>query len=140
MSKSKRKKKWRKKINPEKSNKMIYAVAGGLVIVFIAFVFVMLRGGSSAPPEDKENFFGDILKYIRRVDGFVDMKIDAPQNRVTIVYQEKERVDFVKIAQYAGMKLSNELKDETVEIRLAKNSEDNVQYTFRFQNGRIISP
>jgi hypothetical protein len=140
MSKSKRKKKWRTTINPERSNKMIYAVAGGLVIVFIAFVFVMLRGGSSAPPEDREKFFGDTLKYIRRVDGFVDMKIDAPQNRVTIVYQEKERVDFVKIAQYAGMKLSNELKDETVEIRLAKNSEENVLYTFRYQNGRFISP
>jgi hypothetical protein len=140
MSKSKRKKKWRTTINPEKSNKMIYAVVGGLVIVFIAFVFVMLRGGSSAPPEDKEKFIGDTLKYIRRVDGFVDLKIDAPQNRVVIVYQEKERVDFVKIAQYAGMKLSDKLRDETVEVRLAKNAEDNVQYTFRFQNGRFISP
>lgn len=139
MSKSKRKKKWRAKVNPEKSNKMIYAVAGGLAILFVAFVFIMLRGGG-APPENREKYIGDTLKYIRRADGFVDMKIAAQQNRVTIVYQEKERIDFVKIAQYAGMKLSNKLVDETVEIRLARDREDNLEHTFRYKNGRFISP
>ena len=39
---AKKKKKFTKKINPEKSNKMIYAVAGGLaLLVIIALVFII---------------------------------------------------------------------------------------------------
>ena len=135
MAKRTNKKNLRKKINPEKSNKMIYAVAVGLGIIFVAFLIIMMSGEST--PENKEEFIKKTLKYVEKTEGVLDMAIDVDANQVTIVYEEKEKINFAKVAQYAGLKLSHRMPDETFKVILAKDERDNVQYTFLIKDGNV---
>lgn len=135
MAKRTNKKNLRKKINPEKSNKMIYAVTIGLGIIFVAFLIFMLSGEST--PENKEAFMKKTLTYLEKTTGVLEVKVDAPNNLVTIVYEDQEKMDFTKVAQYAGLKLSNRMKNETFKVILSKDERPNVQYTFLATNGKI---
>jgi len=135
MAKYGKKKNLRKKINPEKSNKMIYAVAVGLGIIFVVFIVFMLSGDHT--PQDKETLIKHTLKYLEKTTGVSDVKINAPENTVTVIYEETEKMDHARVAQYAGLKLSNKLKDETVKVVLAKGNEESVEYTYLIKNGDV---
>jgi hypothetical protein len=135
MAKRTNKKSLRKQINPEKSNKMIYAVAAGLGVIFVAFLIFMLSGDSK--PESKEDFMKNTLAYLEKTEGVLDVAFDVPSNQVTIVYEEKEKMDFTRVAQYAGLKLSNRMTEETFKIVLAKDERDNIQFTFLIKDGNV---
>lgn len=131
------KKKFKKKINPEKSNKMIYAVVGGLIIFFTVLVILMT---SSKTPRDKKELISNTLSYINSSGGINETKIYPDTNRVVIVYNSfVKKVDFVSIARFAALKLSNKLKGEEIEVVLSKDEEKDTEYSFISKNGRMIS-
>jgi hypothetical protein len=133
------KKKFKKKINPERSNKMIIAVVVGVVIVFAA-LFVVMVGDESVG--DKNEVMNDALEYLKKGEGISELKILPQQNKVVIVYDENNTdMDFKKIARYAGIKLSNKIKNEEVYIALSGNKDKQGReiYTVVLKNGRVTA-
>ena len=115
-----------KKINPEKSNKMIYAVAAVLAIIFIAFfMLIFFSGGGSG---DKKQTLQKTLAYLKNTDGLVEIKIIESENRAVIVFNSdsKNAKNFEKIAHYAAMRLSYKLPD--CQVQLAKNLATQIVY------------
>lgn len=138
----KKKLKFKTKINPEKSNKMIIAVAIGLLIVLIVFLLVTILGSSSGiSPQDKEAFITKELEYLKTTDGIADLKIYPQENKVVIIYEgyKNDRQNFPKIARFAGLKLSNKMTSETLTIILAKDNENQVIRTINIKNRRVIT-
>lgn len=129
------KKKFRKTINQEKSNKMIYAVGIGLALVFTAFVILLSTGSD---PKDKEELIMDAIGYLKKTKGILGFKIIPAENTVRLIYDSNDRKDFVKIARYAGIKLSLKLKEDMGKILLFKDSEKNLVISIVLKNGQII--
>jgi len=137
-----KKKKFKKKINPEKSNKMIIAVAVGVVIVMAAFFIIMILGsGNSAPPEDKGALMKRMLKYLETTNGIAGLQYYPEQNKVVIIYEgyKESRQNYPKVAQFAGLKLSNKLGDEELIVVLAKDKEEQAIRSYTIKNGRILT-
>lgn len=132
----KKKKQLRQRINPEKSNKMIYAVGAGLIVVMGLVLLLMLRSGGM--PDDPGEIMTSSLGYLAKTDGVLDVQTDADAARVTIVYEPAERVDIVQVAQYAGVRVSHRLKDREVEVRLCRFRPENMEYRFWALNGRVM--
>jgi hypothetical protein len=129
--------KLKKKVNPLKTNKMIYAVAGGLALLAIAFLLVTI---SKDKVTDKPQLMEKTLKYLKTSDGIMELKILPVETKVIIVYDSRtERKDFAKITRYAGLKLSNKLGDEELTIVLCSDKAENVVYTVVFKDGDILS-
>jgi hypothetical protein len=129
--------KLKKKVNPLKSNKMIYAVAGGLALLAVAFLLVTL---SKDKVTDKPQLMEKTLKYLKTSEGIMELKTLPLENKVIIVYDPNtENKDFAKVVRYAGLKLSNKLGDETLTMVLCANKEANIVYTVVFKNGEIVS-
>jgi hypothetical protein len=131
----KKKKNWRRQINPEKSNKMIYAVGIGLLLLFSVFIFLTIEGGS---PEKKEEWMSSVLNYLKKTQGIIDVEVIPEHNRVKILYDSHDKKNFIKIARYAGLKLSYKLKAETLEIQLINENHDQLIYSVVLRNGTII--
>ena len=123
-----------KKINPEKSNKMIYAVAAGLVIVLIIFFTLAIIGGGGGG--DKKSL-ASILAYLKNTEGLVEIKTIEAENRVVIVFNSdsKNAKNFEKIAHFAAMRLSYKLPD--CQVQLAKNSAKQIVYEVRVRDGAV---
>ncbi|MGD2088136.1 MAG: hypothetical protein PVH61_18300 [Candidatus Aminicenantes bacterium] len=137
-----KKKKFKKKINPEKSNKMIIAVAVGVVIVMVAFFIIMILGsGDSTVPEDKGQLMKRMLKYLETTDGIAGLKYYPEQNKVVIIYESyKESLhDYPKVVQFAGLKLSHKMGDEALTMVLAKDTEEQAIRSYTIKNGRILT-
>lgn len=132
----KKKKQLRQRINPEKSNKMIYAVGGGLVVIMTLVLLLMLRSGDM--PENPAEIMKNSLEYVEKTDGVLDVQTDAAAARVIIVYEPAERVNIVQVAQYAGVRVSHRLPDREVEVRLSRFRPENVEYVFWVMNGRVV--
>jgi len=131
------KKKFKKKINPQRSNKMIIAVAVGIVIVF-AVLFLLTPGGNDTPVNKKE-VMDSVLEYLEKGEGILALKKFPDQNKVLIVYDSyTERKDFIKIARYAGIKLSHKLGDEEITVILSKDKEGQDVYSCVSKGGRIL--
>ena len=136
----KKKKSW-KKINPEKSNKMILAVAAGLFIILAVFLLLMiLNTETSVTPENKGKIMESTLKYVKRNDGISQVKFYPEQNKVVIIYEDykADKQDFSKIARFAGLKLSNKMSHEELTVVLAKDKEEQVVRSFLIKGGRVI--
>jgi hypothetical protein len=131
----KKKKKILRKINPEKSNKMIVAVAIGLVMLFALFLFLLIRGGE---PGDKKAFMESALDYLKRTEGVIDVVVIPEENRVKLIYDALDRKDFRKIARFAGMKVSLKLKKIPMEIALYRENQSVPEYLVVLKNGEII--
>jgi hypothetical protein len=137
-----KKKKHKKKINPEKSNKMIIAVAVGVVIVMAVFFIVMIVGsGNSTVPVDKAALMKRMFKYLENTDGIAGFRYYPEQNKVVIIYEGyKESLhDYPKVVQFAGLKLSNKMGDEELTIVLAKDKEEQAIRSYTIKNGRILT-
>lgn len=129
--------KLKKKVNPLKTNKMIYAVAGGLILLAVAFLLVTI---SKDKVTDKPQLMEKSLKYLRTSEGIMELKILPVENKVIIIYDPKtEKKDFAKVTRYAGIKLSNKLGKQELTMLLSANHEDNVVYTVVLKNGDILS-
>ncbi len=138
----KKKKKLRKKINPGKSNKMIIAVAVGVVIVMAVFFLIMILGsGNSTAPVDKAGLMKRMLKYLETTDGIAAVKYYPEQDKVVIIYEGyKESLhDYPRVVQFAGLKLSNKMSDEELTIVLAKDKEEQAIRSYTIKNGRILT-
>ena len=131
----KKKKRILQKINPEKSNKMIYAVGVGLVIIFAVFFILISRG---THPENKRELVSGVLGYLTKTQGIIDLVILPEKNNVQIRYDGLDRKDFFKITAYAGIKLSLKLKDEKIKVELFRGNEKQPVYTVFLKNGTIL--
>ncbi|MCX6584211.1 MAG: hypothetical protein NT166_28895 [Candidatus Aminicenantes bacterium] len=129
--------KLKKKVNPLKTNKMIYAVAGGLALLAVAFLLVTI---SKDKVTDKPRLMETTLKYLKTTEGVMELKVLPVENKVIIIYDKRtEKKDFAKIVRYAGLKLSNKWGDEELTIQLCADKEENIVYTVVFKNGEIVS-
>ena len=138
----KKKKKLKRKINPEKSNKMIIAVAVGVVIVMAAFFLIMILGsGSSTAPVDKAGLMKRQLKYLETTNGIAAVKYYPEQNKVVIIYEGyKESLhDYPRVVQFAGLKLSNKMGNEELTMVLAKDKEEHAVRSYTIKSGRILT-
>ena len=123
-----------KKINPEKSNKMIFAVAAGLgVILIIFFTLAIIGGGRSG---GKKSLAGT-LAYLKNTEGLVEIKTMDAEKRALIVFNSdsKNAGNFEKIAYYAALRLSRQWPD--CEVQLAKNTAAQIVYSIVVKNGAI---
>ena len=102
------KKKFKKKVNPEKSNKMIIAVIVGLVIFFTVLFFITT---GKKVPTDKKELISNTLSYLKKSGGILDTVIFPDENKVIIVYNSyMKEIDYHRVARFAGLKLSNKIK------------------------------
>jgi hypothetical protein len=121
-----------KKINPERSNKLIYAVAGGLLIILALFTLVIVnsgRGGSRS--------MAAILSYLKNTEGLLEIRPLETEKRVLIIFNSdsKNAGNFEKIAHYAALRLSRHWPD--CEVLLARNDADHVVFSVRIQDGLL---
>ena len=131
------KKKFKKKVNPEKSNKMIIAVVVGVVILFTAIFFITT--GEKAPT-DKKELISNTLSYLKKSGGILDTLIFPDENRVIIVCNSYIKdIDYNTVAKFAGLKLSNKIKNVEIEVILSKDKKENETHVFTTKNGRLIS-
>jgi len=125
-----------RKINPEKSNKMIYAVAAGLAVIILVFLLSIVFTNSSG---DKKQALQKTLAYLKNTEGLVEIKTIETENRVVIVFNSdsKNAKNFEKIAHYAAIRLSYKLPD--CQVQLAKNLATQIVYSIQVKNGAIAS-
>lgn len=132
-------KQWKKKVNPESSNKMIYAVGAGLILLVIVFLTYTIMDEQVS---DKKEVMNQTLGYLKHNNSFKDLKILPDQNRVVFVYDDftrKEREDDLTLAaRYAGIKLSNQIKDVEFSVTLCKGKESDERYRGTFKNGKTL--
>jgi hypothetical protein len=120
-----------KKVNPERSNKMLYAVAAGLGIVLLAFFILnSLNNNAGKLPADS-------LAYLKGTEGLVETRIRDGEKKALIIYNSdsKNAGNFEKIAYYAAVRLARLWPDCTVQ--LARNSAAQVVYEVRVKNGAV---
>jgi hypothetical protein len=131
-----RKKKFKKKINPEKSNKMIIAVGIGVVIVF-SLIFLVMLGPQT--PANKAKAMEDTLEYLQKATGIMTVKTFPEENRALIVYDSAQtNPDYITIARFAALKLSYKIGNEEITVVLSKDREEQVVYTTVTKNGKVI--
>jgi len=134
-----RKSKLKKKINPEKSNKMIWAVTAGLVILFGGLLWV-ITGNDSVT--DRAEQYRKTLKYMQKTEGITHVESDPDTGSVTIFIEpdpnSRSRIDYKKISVFAGIKLSNQLKGEKILFRLIRNPGEKTELSFTVLNGEVI--
>ena len=131
------KKKFKKKVNPEKSNKMIIAVIVGVVILFTALFFITT--GKKAPT-DKKELISNTLSYLKKSGGILETVIFPDENQVIIVCNSYiKEIDYHTVAKFAGLKLSNKIKDVEIEVILSKDKKENKIHTFTTKSGHLIS-
>jgi hypothetical protein len=125
-----------RKVNPEKSNKMIYAVAVGLAIILLVFLLsiVFTSGGG-----DKKQTLQKTLAYLKNTEGLVEIKTLEAESRAVIVFNSdsKNAKNFEKIAHFAALRLANNLPD--CQVQLAKNLMTQIVYSVQVKNGAIAS-
>jgi hypothetical protein len=123
-----------KRINPGKSNRLIWAVAAGLAVVFAA-VFI-LTGLQRKQPTDQKTLMLDTLAYLKKVPGIIAILPGPEAGRVTLVYDGNFEGDFPRIARYAALRLSYKMDD--VELTLARNRAEHPVYRIRLK-GRTVA-
>lgn len=132
----KKKKKLRKKINPEKSNKMIYAVAAGLALLIVIFLIFTISGEKVV---DKKDLMTKTLEYVKKQGGIKELKLLPDESKVIIVYDPfVKKKNFQTIARYAGVRLSNKWGEEPLVVVLCENEEANKVYSVVLSDGRVI--
>ncbi len=74
----------------------------------------------------REELFDNTLSYLKRIEGITGLETDFDSNYVKIYYEpdpnSRSRIDYKKLSLFAGVKLSNKLKDEKIRFLLIKNS------------------
>ncbi len=127
-----KKKKILKKVNPEKSNKMIYAVAVGLFMIFAGFIYLSV---SSNPIEKRMGIINGECTSIERSDGVISAT--GTERTIEIVVDTEKHEDFKGLAVFRGKRLSNMFAGENMTIRVVdKNRKELFKMVFR--NGRQL--
>jgi hypothetical protein len=120
-----------KKVNPQKSNKLIYAVAAGLALVLIVFFALSIGSGGGS------RLAADSLAYLKNTEGLVEVRVMDAEKKALIVYNSdsKNAGNFEKIAYYAAVRLSRHWPD--CRVLLAKNLATDIVYEVRVKNGAV---
>ncbi|MBN2346722.1 MAG: hypothetical protein JXO51_10075 [Candidatus Aminicenantes bacterium] len=123
-----------KRINPEKSNKMILAVAGGVALIVLAFFTLIIVGGSRGGSRSMSK----ILAYLKNTEGLVEIQARDAEKRALIVFNSdsKNAGNFEKIAFYAALRLSRHWPD--CQVFLARNAAEQVVYRVRVRDGAVV--
>jgi hypothetical protein len=126
-----------RKLNPKKSNKMIYAVAAGLTVILLIFLLSIVFSDRGAG--DKKQALTKTLAYLKNTDGLVEIKTIEAENRAVIIFNSdsKNAKNFEQIAHYAALRLSYNLPD--CQVQLAKNLATQIVYAVRVKGGTIVS-
>jgi len=125
-----------KKINPQRSNKMIYAVAAGLVIVLIVFFTLIITSGGKG---GNSRSMAKTLSYLKNTEGLLEIQAMEPLKRVVIVYSSdsKNAGNFEKVAHYAALRLARDWPD--CMVQLAMNRIDRIVYSVHVRAGSIVA-
>ncbi|MCK5057723.1 MAG: hypothetical protein KAT34_13770 [Candidatus Aminicenantes bacterium] len=150
MVKKKKKQKFRKELKKTlrrgsrgQSNKMIYAVAAGLGLIAIIAAILVL-GGDKKPP-DKEKLMLKAVDYLVKSYTIKEIKALPEENKVILTFDietvsgNKKDVDFKKMARYAAIRISNEFRDEEINVLLSEIKKKEKDYLIIVKNGKIIS-
>jgi len=123
-----------RKINPQKSNRMIYAVAAGLGVILVVFFALAIANGGSG---GKKQTLQKTLAYLKNTEGLVEVKAVEDENRAVIVFNSDSQnaKNFEKIAHFAALRLAYTLPD--CQVQLAKNQAAQIVYAVRVKNGAI---
>lgn len=136
MAKKKYKASVLKRINPDKSNRMIIAVVAGVGIIILAWLLAMLLSDEKGPPQAVAE---KTLEYLERTDGIVTSQIDMAAKRVDLRYDYTKSGDFVLITRYAALKLSNVLVEDPIDFTLTADILKQEVYRCRVHDGSIVS-
>ncbi len=98
-------------INPEKSNKMIYAVAGGLLVVFFLFGWMITRGGGG---NDDQARMESAVSYLKDVTGIGTLSFFPAENRLRVNVDASFTGEPPVVAHAAAMRLQNALSRPAV--------------------------
>jgi hypothetical protein len=123
---------YRKKINPEKSNKMIWAVVIGLLVVAIVISFSLFS--PKATPHDAVLGAIDYLEHTR---GILKLDVSADGARITITYDSLEQNDYGTMAHYAAVRASAKIAE--AELMMAENKPEHVVYRVNIHGGLITA-
>jgi len=123
-----------KKVNPGRSNKLVWAVAAGLAIVLILWV-ILTTGGRR--PRDRRELMRETLDYLRTTDGIVEVQVDPAAPSVRILYDPTFAGDFPKIAHFAAVRLAAKVPDFVLEM--AAVPQQMSVYRAEVRHGRIVS-
>lgn len=123
-----------RKINPEKSSKLIWAVAAGLLLLFAAFIFLLTW---QPKPQDRRQLIEQTLAYLKDVRCVLAIDIALAPDRVTLVFESTCNQDFPRIARYAAIRLAAKLP--AFELLLARNRAQNVERRIEVRAGEIVS-
>jgi hypothetical protein len=149
MAKNKKKKKFGKALKStlrgarkNRSNKLIYAVAGGLALILI--IAIMLTYMGDKKPMDKEKLILESVDYLENVAYIKELKVVPEDNKIILVFDIQtitgisRNVDLKKIARYAGVRISHELKGEEVKVLLTEIKKKEKDYLITIKNGAVI--
>ena len=149
MAKKKKSKLWTefnksiRNTHKRKSNKLIYAVAGGLVIVLL--IFILVSTGGDGAPVNKEKLIIDTTDYLKKNTSITDIVAVPVENKAIVNYDtslvddsQKDISDFRLMARYAAIMLSNKIKDEEVQILFREDNNKEKPYLAVAKNGEIL--
>lgn len=124
----------KKKVNPEKSNKMIIAVVVGLGIV-LAVAILLLNQSSPIPSTEKatKKFF----EYFKDKEGFLQVS-QIRTNQFQLVYSSKIIDDYFSMAKYAGERMSLRLKNTDILLILSEGESSHITRRYTFRNGKVV--
>lgn len=150
MAKKYKKSKFRKELKKTlrrnqtiRSNKLIYAVAVGLAIILLVWLILTISGDRK--PHNKEKIILNSISYLKRIASIRDIKVFPGENKVVLVFDReltaggKAGTDFRKMARYAGMRISNELKKEEIKVLLSEIRKKEKDYLVIIKDGGIVS-
>lgn len=128
--------------NKLQTNKLIYAVAAGLGIILIIVLITVFTGDRKAV--DKKKLILDTLGYLKKVSAITNVDAFPQENKALVIYSSSSaggtndsNLDFRKMARYAAIRLSNEIKDEVVIIVFRDFDRRDKDYQVSFKNGEL---
>jgi hypothetical protein len=124
-----------RKINPQRSNKLIYAVGAGLLVVLLVFFTLAILGGRGG----RGDSMAKTLNYLKNTEGLIAVKAMDADKKALIVFNSdsKNAGNFEKVAHYAALRLARDWPD--CEVHLAQNKAEQVVFQVRVRGGEIVS-
>jgi len=131
----KKKKGLKKKINPEKSNKMIYAVGFGVLILFIVGVIFILN-------EDKkitEDPILGTLKTLKESDKIIDVRLNKDKSdTLNIIIKEKSK-ELMRFIKKEAIDLSGRKRKIEFEFIISIEKIEKKIYSLKVKDGDITN-
>lgn len=131
----KKRKGFKKKINPEKSNKMIYAVGIGVLILFIVGVSFVIK-------EDKKSSVDPITKMIANLQeskNIAKTEIDKSKaNAYNIILKDKNK-DVLRLIKTEATEISYIKRKIEFEFTIYLSNIENPIYSLRVKDGEIVN-